>query len=65
MNYRVGVFGFLASEEVKKDGNLNTGNLDQRFALKWIQKYISKVSFSIYSHLFFANLNSLAVIQQE
>jgi len=44
LNYRVGVFGFLASKEVKKDGNINVGNLDQRFALEWVQKNIGKVS---------------------
>ncbi|KAH8590477.1 Alpha/Beta hydrolase protein [Bisporella sp. PMI_857] len=42
LNYRVGVFGFLASKEVKAGGNLNVGNLDQRFALQWVQKHISK-----------------------
>lgn len=42
-NYRVGMYGFLASEEVKKDGDLNVGLLDQRFALKWVQKHIRKV----------------------
>ncbi|KLU87663.1 acetylcholinesterase [Magnaporthiopsis poae ATCC 64411] len=41
-NYRVGLFGFLASEKVKKDGDLNVGLLDQRFVMKWIQKHISK-----------------------
>jgi len=46
LNYRVGVFGFLASKEVKKDGHLNVGNLDQRFALQWVQKNIEKVSHS-------------------
>jgi hypothetical protein len=45
INYRVGVFGFLASKELQKGGALNTGMLDQRMALKWIQKHITKVSF--------------------
>jgi carboxylesterase type B len=40
IQYRLGAFGFLASEDVKKDGTLNAGLLDQRFALKWVQKYI-------------------------
>lgn len=44
INYRVGVFGFLASKELQKGGDLNTGMLDQRMALKWVQKYITKVS---------------------
>ncbi|KAM5372988.1 hypothetical protein ACJZ2D_007199 [Fusarium nematophilum] len=40
-HYRVGLFGFLASNEVKKDGDLNAGLLDQRMLLKWIQEHIS------------------------
>ncbi len=43
-NYRVGPFGFLASEKVRSNGNLNAGLLDQRKALQWVQKYITKVS---------------------
>jgi carboxylesterase type B len=43
-NYRVGVHGFLASKEVKKDGNLNAGLLDQRKLLHWVQKNIHLVS---------------------
>ncbi|SPN96517.1 related to triacylglycerol lipase II precursor [Cephalotrichum gorgonifer] len=39
-NYRVGLFGFLASEKVRADGDLNVGLLDQRKALEWVQKYI-------------------------
>ena len=41
--YRVGMYGFLASQDIKNDGNLNAGLLDQRAALLWVQKYISKV----------------------
>ncbi|ATY63881.1 type B [Cordyceps militaris] len=41
-NYRVGVFGFLASENVRNDGALNAGLLDERMLLKWVQKYISQ-----------------------
>ncbi|KAJ7625145.1 Alpha/Beta hydrolase protein [Mycena rosella] len=41
-NYRVSAFGFLASERVARDGTLNFGLLDQRKALLWVQKYISK-----------------------
>ncbi|TLS24207.1 hypothetical protein PpBr36_08668 [Pyricularia pennisetigena] len=41
-NYRVGLFGFLASDQVKKDGELNVGLLDQRLMMKWIRKHISK-----------------------
>lgn len=43
-NYRVGPFGFLASEKVRSNGDLNAGLLDQRKALQWVQKYITKVS---------------------
>ncbi|KUL89789.1 hypothetical protein ZTR_00456 [Talaromyces verruculosus] len=38
-NYRVGVLGFLASDEVRKDGNLNVGLLDQRFLLSWVKEH--------------------------
>ncbi|KAJ7618379.1 alpha/beta-hydrolase, partial [Roridomyces roridus] len=41
VQYRLGVFGFLAGEEVKEGGNLNVGLLDQNFALQWVQKHIS------------------------
>ncbi|KAF4456458.1 hypothetical protein F53441_1408 [Fusarium austroafricanum] len=41
-NYRVGMFGFLASKQVKDDGDLNAGLLDQRFLLKWIQEHIEE-----------------------
>ncbi|OAA60676.1 Carboxylesterase, type B [Cordyceps fumosorosea ARSEF 2679] len=41
-NYRVGVLGFLASEEVRHDGALNAGLLDERMLLRWVQKYISQ-----------------------
>ncbi|CAH0016297.1 unnamed protein product [Clonostachys rhizophaga] len=40
-NYRVGLWGFLAGEEVRKDGNLNAGLLDQRCLLQWVQKHIA------------------------
>lgn len=42
-NYRVGLFGFLASEEVRQNGDLNAGLLDQRKLLLWVKKYISQV----------------------
>lgn len=42
MQYRIGVFGFLAGEEVKRDGVLNAGLLDQQFALQWVQRHIHK-----------------------
>ena len=43
-NYRVGPYGFLASEAVRANGDLNAGLLDQRKALDWVQKHISMVS---------------------
>ncbi|CAG8926009.1 unnamed protein product [Penicillium salamii] len=39
-NYRVGVLGFLASDRVRENGDLNVGLLDQRKALHWVQQYI-------------------------
>ncbi|RAH67869.1 putative carboxylesterase [Aspergillus aculeatinus CBS 121060] len=41
LNYRVGALGFLASEEVRKNGDLNVGLLDQRKAMHWIKKHIA------------------------
>ncbi|OLN88615.1 putative secreted lipase-like protein 1 [Colletotrichum chlorophyti] len=41
-NYRVGLWGFLASERVRKDGELNVGLLDQRLMMKWVKTHISK-----------------------
>ncbi|KAJ6603222.1 Alpha/Beta hydrolase protein [Mycena vulgaris] len=42
IQYRLGLFGFLAGAAVKKDGALNAGLRDQEFALRWVQKHISK-----------------------
>lgn len=41
-NYRTNVFGFLAGSKVKDhpEVDLNTGLLDQRAALQWIQEHI-------------------------
>ena len=47
-NYRVGVWGFLASEMLRKDGDLNVGLLDQRRLLLWVKQHISKVCVSHY-----------------
>lgn len=44
--YRVGALGFLASERVRENGDLNVGLLDQRKALEWIQKNIQLVTCS-------------------
>ncbi|KAF4552159.1 Carboxylesterase-like protein 2 [Elsinoe fawcettii] len=48
INYRVGLFGFLASEAIKSDlssrgsdGVGNFGLTDQQVALEWIQRYIA------------------------
>ncbi|KAJ7573689.1 Alpha/Beta hydrolase protein [Mycena floridula] len=42
IQYRLGLFGFLAGEKVKAGGSLNAGLLDQDFALRWVQEHISK-----------------------
>ena len=36
----MGAFGFLAGDEVNRNGVVNAGILDQTFALKWVQTYI-------------------------
>lgn len=42
IQYRLGAFGFLSSKEIKEKGQLNAGLLDQRFALEWVQQYITQ-----------------------
>lgn len=42
IQYRLGAFGFLSSEDVKKNGQVNAGLLDQRFALQWVQDHIEE-----------------------
>ncbi|KAK3670489.1 hypothetical protein LTR78_009593 [Recurvomyces mirabilis] len=42
VNYRVGPYGFLASQEIQEDGSINNGLKDQRQALYWVQKYITE-----------------------
>ncbi|KAI0148284.1 putative carboxylesterase [Hypoxylon sp. NC0597] len=42
IQYRLGAFGYLASADVKANGQLNAGLLDQRFSLEWVQEHISK-----------------------
>jgi len=37
IQYRLGPFGFLASDEVSRKGVANAGLLDQFFALQWVQ----------------------------
>lgn len=46
-NYRVGMWGFLASQRVKDDGDLNVGLLDQRMLLTWVKKHIAAVCRTI------------------
>ena len=43
-NYRVGPYGFLASQEVQANGSLNNGLKDQRQALRWVQSHIAMVA---------------------
>lgn len=40
IQYRLGSFGFLSGAEIREDGVANAGLLDQRLALKWVQKYV-------------------------
>lgn len=40
IQYRLGAFGFLSSDEVFRFGTVNAGLHDQRFALEWVQRYI-------------------------
>lgn len=40
LNYRLGAFGFLSSDEVHFRGTPNAGIHDQQLALQWVQKYI-------------------------
>ena len=40
MQYRLGVFGFLSSADVRENGKANVGLLDQRSALGWVQRNI-------------------------
>lgn len=42
MGYRLNVLGFLASDALAADGDLNNGLLDQRAALEWVQRHIGK-----------------------
>ncbi|GAM85432.1 hypothetical protein ANO11243_034390 [Dothideomycetidae sp. 11243] len=40
LNYRTSAFGFLASEQIRRNGDLNIGLLDQRAALQWTHDHI-------------------------
>ena len=41
VQYRLGVYGFLGSKEVRDDGSANAGLLDQRAALEWVQRNVA------------------------
>ncbi|KAG2063071.1 alpha/beta-hydrolase, partial [Suillus decipiens] len=41
LQYRLGLFGFLAGEAIKEGGALNAGLLDQNYAFQWVQAHIS------------------------
>lgn len=40
IQYRLGLFGFLSGAEIAQNGVLNSGLLDQRAALDWVQRNI-------------------------
>lgn len=40
--YRLNLLGFLGGSVVAADGDLNTGLLDQRAGLEWVQRHISQ-----------------------
>ncbi|KAI5890825.1 alpha/beta-hydrolase [Schizophyllum commune H4-8] len=42
VQYRLGMYGFLAGKEVRDAGAANAGLLDQQFALQWVQEHIHK-----------------------
>jgi len=42
IQYRLGAFGFVSSDDVYRHGVVNAGILDQHFALQWVQQYIAQ-----------------------
>jgi carboxylesterase type B len=42
IQYRLGLLGFLASKDVMENGSANNGLLDQRAAIAWVKRHISK-----------------------
>lgn len=40
IQYRLGPYGFLSSDEIKANGTANAGLLDQREALEWVRRHI-------------------------
>jgi carboxylesterase type B len=41
IQYRLGPYGFLASNEVRANGTANAGLLDQRAAIEWVHRHIA------------------------
>ena len=41
IQYRLGAYGFLASDDVVEDGTPNAALLDQRAAIDWVHRHIS------------------------
>lgn len=41
-NYRVAMWGFLASARIQANGSLNAGMLDQRFLMQWVKTNIAQ-----------------------
>jgi carboxylesterase type B len=41
IQYRLGAYGFLAGDDVAKEGTPNAALLDQRMAIDWVQRHIS------------------------
>ena len=41
IQYRLGAYGFLTSDEVAENGTPNAALLDQRAAIDWVQRHIS------------------------
>lgn len=50
-NYRVGPYGFLASDEIREGGDFNIGLKDQRKVFEWVQRHISEVRVSSFLRL--------------
>ncbi|EIN04230.1 carboxyesterase [Punctularia strigosozonata HHB-11173 SS5] len=42
IQYRLGLLGFLAAKDVMENGSVNNGLLDQRAAIAWVKRHISK-----------------------
>jgi carboxylesterase type B len=66
IQYRLGAYGFLSSDEVAEDGSPNAGLLDQRAAIDWVHRHIhafggdpTKVCALAWSH--FSSSRSLTV----